>query len=67
MANLFGGGDGGAAVARRDAQKSRELQQIAADRQLAQVQAEDSKTVINRRRPRGRKLFAEDGGKTNLS
>ncbi len=62
MAQIFGGGNASA-----EAQKSRELQQVAADRQLAELRNESQRAGLNRRRPRGRRLFAEDGGKTNLA
>ncbi|MBY2992488.1 hypothetical protein HF272_13720 [Rhizobium leguminosarum] len=54
---LFGGGDGGA---KKAAAESRQLQQVANDRQLASLQTEDKAVAATRRAPRGRRLF-EDG------
>lgn len=57
--SLFGGGDDGAA--KREAEKSRQLQAVANDRQLAEANRNDSAVAATRRAPRGRRLF-EDGG-----
>lgn len=67
MGSILSGGRDKAAE--RAAQKSRELQQIANDRQLAALQTSDENTNVSRRNPRGRKLFAEDTStaKTTLS
>jgi len=53
--------------AREAAAKSREQQRVANDRQLAQLRSDSGSTKSSRRTPRGRRLFADDGGKTNLS
>jgi hypothetical protein len=55
---LFGGGDDGAA--KKEAAKSRQLQQVANDRQLAELNRKDTAVAASRRAPRGRRLF-EDG------
>lgn len=52
---LFGGGGASA-----EARKSQRLQDVANQRQLAQLQAEDRRTIAPRRNPRGRRLFADD-------
>lgn len=54
---LFGGGDNSA---RREAEKSRQLQQVANDRQLSELNRNDKAVAATRRAPRGRRLF-EDG------
>lgn len=54
---LFGGGDNGAKKAQEE---SRQLQQVANDRQLASLQQDDKAVAATRRAPRGRRLF-EDG------
>lgn len=64
VSGIFGGGDNGAA---RAAKQSRELSQVAADRQAAELRRDSQNAAISRRRPRGRRLFADEGGKTNLS
>lgn len=55
--NLFGGGD---KSAKREAEKSRQLQQVANDRQLSELNRNDKAIATTRRAPRGRRLF-EDG------
>lgn len=55
MTQILGGGSG---AAKRQAQKSREVQQIANDRQLAALRESESRTGATRRNPRGRRLFA---------
>lgn len=62
--SLFGGGNKAAA---RQAEESRQLQRVANDRQAAELRRESKSAAISRRNPRGRRLFADDGGKTNLS
>lgn len=65
---LFGGAggsnDAARAEARADAEKSRQLQQIANDRQLAQLNETERRAGASRRAPRGRRLFltGEDNG-----
>lgn len=54
---LFGGGD---KDAKREAEKSRQLQRVANDRQLAELNRKDNAVAATRRAPRGRRLF-EDG------
>jgi len=62
---LFGGGgDNGAAKA--EAEKSRQLQQVANDRQLAEANRNTQAIGATRRAPRGRRLF-EDGPDTASS
>lgn len=58
---LFGGGDGGAA--KREAEKSRQLQAVANDRQLSDLNRKDTAVGATRKAPRGRRLF-EDGPDT---
>lgn len=53
--------------AREAAAKARAAQAVANDRQLAQLRSDSERTGGSRRVPRGRKLFADDGGKTNVS
>ena len=63
MANLFGGGN---SEAKKAAAESRQAQQIANDRQMAELRAQDDRTAASRRNPRGRRLFVNDD-KTTLS
>lgn len=58
---------GGSRDAARRAEEQQQMQQVANDRQLAELRRQDSTAQPSRRRPRGRRLFAEDGGKTTLS
>lgn len=53
---LFGGGDSGA---KAEAEKSRQLQQVANDRQLAELNRKDTAVAATRRAPRGRRLFED--------
>jgi hypothetical protein len=53
---LFGGGDSGA---KAEAEKSRQLQQVANDRQLAELNRKDTAVAASRRAPRGRRLFED--------
>lgn len=53
---IFGGGN----AAQKEAKRSREIQAVANDRQLAALNREDSATKASRRQPRGFRLF-EDG------
>ena len=55
---LFGGGN---KQAKAEAEKSRQLQQVANDRQLAEANRNNQAVAATRRAPRGRRLF-EDGG-----
>ncbi|UYZ06175.1 hypothetical protein CFBP5507_07850 [Agrobacterium salinitolerans] len=55
---LFGGSD---KSAKQEAEKSRQLQQVANDRQLAEANRNNQAVAATRRAPRGRRLF-EDGG-----
>jgi hypothetical protein len=57
VSGLFGGGD---KSAQREADKSRQLQQVANDRQLSEVNRNDAAIAATRKTPRGRRLF-EDG------
>lgn len=54
---IFGGGDNGA---KKEAERSRQLQNVANDRQLAEANRNDAAIQASRRAPRGRRLF-EDG------
>ncbi len=56
---LFGGGSNKEAA--REAEKSRDLQKVANDRQLAEANRNSQAVAATRRAPRGRRLF-EDGG-----
>lgn len=58
FSNLFGGGSDNSA--KKEAEKSRQLQQVANDRQLAEVNRNSQAIGSTRRAPRGRRLF-EDG------
>lgn len=60
MASIFGGGD-----AKRQAQQAREQQQVANNRQLAELNRGSERALLSRRNPRGRRLFA-DAGSNNL-
>lgn len=57
VSSLFGGGD---KDAKRQAEQSRQLQQVANDRQLAEQNRNSAAVGATRRAPRGRRLF-EDG------
>lgn len=58
FSGIFGGGsDKGATKA---AEESRQLQAVANDRQLAELNQQDNAVAATRRAPRGRRLF-EDG------
>ena len=54
---LFGGGENKAA--KRQAEQSRQLQQVANDRQLAEANRNDAAIGASRRAPRGRRLFED--------
>ena len=58
ITGLFGGGANTAA--KKEAEKSRQLQQVANDRQLSELNRNDKAVGATRRAPRGRRLF-EDG------
>ncbi len=64
MGSIFGGR--GNEEAKRAARDSRLAQQIANDRQLAEVKADEQRSGATRRNPRGRRLFTDDA-KSNLS
>lgn len=61
---LFGGSD---KSARREAEKSRQLQQVANDRQLAEANRNNQAVAATRRAPRGRRLFEDGGSNTGSS
>lgn len=61
MGFLFKKGDSGAAARAQQAQE----QKVANDRQLAALNTSESKAGLTRRKPRGRRLFA-DAGKDSL-
>lgn len=54
---LFGGGND---AAKKEAEKSRQMQQVANDRQLAEANRNTQAIGATRRAPRGKRLF-EDG------
>ena len=54
--SLFGGDDD----AKEAAEKQQRLQKIANDRQLAQVNADEQRSSVSRRAPRGRRLLVSD-------
>lgn len=56
VSNLFGGGDD---TAKREAEKSRQLQQVANDRQLSEQNRSNTAVAASRRAPRGRRLFED--------
>lgn len=60
---LFGGSDNSA---KAEAEKSRQLQAVANDRQLAAANRNTQAVAATRRAPRGRRLF-EDGGNSSAS
>lgn len=61
--NLMGGN-----AAQRQAEKSRELQRVANDRQAAELRLQEQRDGASRRSPRGRRLFTSSPeDKTNLS
>lgn len=53
-------GGGASKQAAQDAEKSRKLQQISNDRQLAQTAQEEQRLSPSRKIPRGRRLFVTD-------
>ncbi len=61
MSGLFGGG-GASKQAQADAQKSRDIQRVANERQLASLNSQNNATMAGqtRRAPRGRRLFEGD-------
>lgn len=64
MSALFGGSN----AAARQAEESRKMQQIANERQLAELRAQEQRDTTTRRNPRGRRLFVENAAeKTTLS
>lgn len=67
MTAIFGGGE-----AKRQAERARKEQQVANDRQLAELNRSENRAALSRRNPRGRRLFSDaaaSGGdrKENLS
>lgn len=61
VSGLFGGGGKGSAAA--DAEKSRQANRVAQERQLAENNRDDTGAKASRRAPRGRRLF-EDAADT---
>lgn len=61
--SLFGGGDD----AKKEAEKSRQLQAIANDRQLAELNESDTRSGGSRRAPRGRRLLLADQSQGGLA
>lgn len=53
---LFGGGQ---EEAREQAEQSRKGQQVANDRQLAELNRSEKRAALSRRNPRGRRLFSD--------
>lgn len=62
FSGLFGGGD---KSAKAEAEKSRQLQQVANDRQLAELNRKDTAVAATRRAPRGRRLFEDAPASTD--
>lgn len=62
---IFGGGDDGAA--KKAAAESKQSQQIANDRQLAQLNESENRVGASRAAPRGRRLFESDQGTGGLA
>ncbi len=63
--NLFGGGN---SEAKKAAEVSRQQQEVANQRQLAEIARNDQRTGATRRNPRGRRLFVSDAAqKSDLS
>lgn len=60
MTNMVQGLFGGDSSAKKEAAKQRQLQQVANDRQLSELNRESSSSAISRRAPRGRRLFEDD-------
>lgn len=61
VSNLFGGGNKKAErEAKKQQEESRQLQRVANDRQLADVNRNKQAIGANRRAPRGRRLYEED-------
>ncbi len=54
MSAIFGGGD-----AKRQAEQARKDQQVANDRQLAELNRSENRAALSRRNPRGRRLFSD--------
>lgn len=61
---IFGGGNDDA---KRAAENQRQLQKVANDRQLAQLNESDRSTGASRRAPRGRRLLLSDSSKGGLA
>lgn len=61
MGALLGGGNNDA---KKAAAQSRAQQQIANDRQLAELRADEQRSGAMRRNPRGRRLFTDDSKST---
>lgn len=63
MKSLFGNDS-----AKKAAEEQRRAQQVANDRQLAELRANEERTGASRRNPRGRRLFVADAAqKSDLS
>ncbi|TDR35701.1 hypothetical protein [Aquamicrobium defluvii] len=63
MNSLFGNN-----AAKKAAEEQKRQQQIANDRQLAELRANEERTGASRRNPRGRRLFVADAAqKSDLS
>ncbi len=59
---LFGLGDNSA---KKEAERSRQTQQVANDRQLAEANRNDQSIKASRRAPRGRRLYEEGPASTS--
>ena len=55
MSEIFGGGG----EAKRQAEQARKEQQVANDRQLAELNRSENRAALARRNPRGRRLFSD--------
>ncbi|RIY03256.1 hypothetical protein D3218_00325 [Aureimonas flava] len=70
MGSIFSGNKDAkraAEQARADAERSRQIQQVANDQQLAQLTAADTDTGASRRPSRGRRLFVSDANSGGLA
>lgn len=61
---VFGGGDD---AAKKAAQEQRQLQAVANDRQLAQLNEDGKASGASRRAPRGRRLLLSDSSEGGLA
>ncbi|WP_062222218.1 hypothetical protein [Aureimonas sp. D3] len=68
MGSMFGGGGKKAAEqARADSERARQIQQVANDQQLAQLNKSEVDAEASRRPSRGRRLFVTDASTGGLA